>query len=340
MSAPGGRSAGLALAMTITVSCAAHRPPAAPVADCGPAVADEAPPATPAPAVGVPEPPACPQGLARRAIFGDTAVAAAEADPSAPRREGCLADGCWYHAGRSEWVVADGAAARLDVERPAVPRGAHSLAEIAVRGARLPKNSIEIGWSVSPTLFGDSEPHLFVHRWIAGEPCTGDCGWRQRGRRWAPGISLTTVVGQPLSVGWQFHRGRWWAFVEEEWIGYFEDEEWASSFRRGRLIQWFGEVFASGDPPGIPMGNGRLAEDPGAARFRRLCLIVDGRCRPFSPSWAEVTRVALYSVAPDDDGFRYGGPGEPTAVRPRPPPSSASGGTPPATGRSTPSPPR
>src|SRR5262249_12785626 len=156
----------------------------------------------------------------------------------------------------------------------------------------------------------------------------------------APGISLAAVVGRPLSMGWQFHRGRWWAWVEDEWIGYFDDPSWADSFSRARLVQLFGEVFAAGDPPAVPMGNGRFGEDSAAGRFHRLCLVTSSRCTPFAPGWADITRTALYSVAQDVDGFRYGGPGEPPAVTPRPPPSSASEGTLPATGRSATSPPR
>ena len=331
-----GPTAGLLLGITLSFSCSAHRPLAADACDA-PAPGG-LPPKIPAVAAAAPDPQACPDGQARRASGGDPLpLPEARAVPAAPVGEDCLPEGCWYHAGRSDWVVADGAGAWIDVERPRAPPGAHSLAELALRGPRSPKDSIEIGWRVSPTLHGDAEPHLFVHRWIHGEPCSGDCGWRQRGARWAPGMPLTPQLGHPLSVGWYFHQGRWWAWVQDEWIGYFEDVEWADSFRRARLVQWFGEVFAAGEPPGVSMGNGRFAEDPAAARFGRLCVVSSGRCRPFSPAWAEITRAALYSVAQDPEGFRYGGPGTTANLTPRPPPSSASGETPLPTGTSAPS---
>jgi hypothetical protein len=319
--------------MLSLVGCGAYRPPPVADVDCVARASEDPPPPVPLPSASAPAPAACPPQLARRPIWPRALLQTVTRTSTSTPRQGCLSEGCWYHAGRAEWVVADGAGAWLDVERPSVPPGAHSVAEIAVRSSRVPKDSIEIGWSVSPALHGDGEPHLFVHRWIAGEPCTGDCGWRQRDERWAPGISLAAVVGRPLSMGWQFHQGRWWAWVEDAWIGYFDDPSWADVFSRARLVQWFGEVFAAGEPPAVPMGNGRSAADPAAARFRRLCLVTGARCSPFSPVWAEVTTATLYSVEQEVDGFRYGGPGEPPALTPRPPPSSASGGTPPATGR-------
>jgi hypothetical protein len=252
----------------------------------------------------------------------------------------CEHDGCWAWAGVGERGALIGAAATLEVWSPMVGRNEHSLAELSVRGGPDLREILEIGWTVSPRHRADGRPILLVQRWVAGRLREGSGGLHPWSSAYAPGMDLSAWIGHSIRVGWLLWEGRWWAWFEGSWIGWYGGEE-GIPFEVAGAAQWFGEVFFAGALPALPMGNGRPAEAAGAARFRELCTIARGetRCAPPRTLWPRVTDRALYGLAVEaSDRFRYGGPGG--LLTPRPPPSSASGGTPPGTGRSGPSRPR
>ncbi|HZJ55168.1 MAG TPA: neprosin family prolyl endopeptidase, partial [Myxococcaceae bacterium] len=246
--------------------------------------------------------------------------------------ERCQAHGCWTWAGLGERRAITAAAARLDVFRPEVGAGEHSLAEIAVRAGSELRDVMEIGWTVSPRQRLDGRPILFVQRWVNGVLRDGAGGFRSWSSSDAPGMDLSPWIGRSIHVGWLLWEDRWWAWFEGGWLGFYGPEQWESPPRVAGAVQWFGEVFFT-RTPSVPMGNGRHASDTGAARFTALCSMGPGeqRCSPPRGGWPRVTDAARYGlVFEEPDRFRYGGPGD---VRPRPPPSSTSEGTLPATGR-------
>lgn len=261
---------------------------------------------------------------------------------TAPGPFTCEDDGCWAWAGVGERRAMVGAAAVLDVWNPAVGPGEHSLAELALRGGPDLREVLEIGWTVSPRLHPDGRPILLVQRWSAGRLRDGTGGLHPWSSAFAPGMDLSAWIGRSIRVGWLHREGRWWAWFEGGWLGWYDDDDFADPFPVAGAAQWFGEVFFGGLRPTLAMGNGRHATDAGAARFGGLCTMGPGDTRCTAPRtlWPRVTDRAAYGlVVEGTDGFRYGGPGEPVA-RPRPPPSSASEGTPSARGTSAPSPPR
>jgi hypothetical protein len=143
-------------------------------------------------------------------------------------------------------------------------------------------------------------------------------------------MSLARWKGKEVALGWLLDRGRAWAWADGEWLGSFgidgEDQHPVA-----RVAQWFGEVFFVRPPPRIPMGNGLPADAPAAARISAVCDVPAGEaiCKVRRERLPRVSEPEVYSLwTASDGGFRYGGP-----LRPRPPPSSASGGTPSATGR-------
>jgi hypothetical protein len=228
-----------------------------------------------------------------------------------------------------------GAAATLEVWSPRAGPTEHSLAELALRGGPELGEVLEIGWTVSPRHRADGRPILLVQRWIGGRLQEGSGRLHPWSSAYAPGIDLSDWIGRSIRVGWLRWEGRWWAWFEGSWIGWYGDQDGAS-FEVARVAQWFGEVFFTSSRPVLPMGNGRPAGDPGAARVRGICTVSPGeeRCTPPRSLWPQVTETDAYGIAMEgSNAFRFGGPGEAPAVRPRPPPSSASGGTPPATGR-------
>ena len=262
----------------------------------------------------------------------------------APEERGCAPQGCWAWAGWNDRRPMRGAGARLSIEGPAVVAPDHSLAEVALQWGGSEHEIVEVGWEVAPRRHGDSEPHLFVHRWVKGRPCAAPCGFVRWSPRLWPGMSLARWTGKDLTVGWLLWEGRAWAWADGEWLGAFALDA-VDAPRLARVAQWFGEVFFVRPPPRVSMGNGLAGNLPGAARVTMVCDVPeqDPECVVRPERFPRVTEPGFYPMRTDSDGgFHYGGPAQatPSEVRPPPPPSSASEGTPPATGRSAPSPPR
>ena len=242
----------------------------------------------------------------------------------------CAAQGCWAWVGWNDCRPVRGAAARLSIEAPAITGVDHSLAEVALQWGRAEHEIVEIGWEVAPHRHGDAAPHLFVHRWIRGRPCSGPCGFQRWSRRLWPGMSLARWRGKELAVGWLLRESRAWAWADGEWLGSFLVDT-GDPPHVASVAQWFGEVFFVRPPPRTPMGNGLPANAPGAARITSVCDVPEGgaTCKVRPERFPRLSEPDVYSLwTGSDGGFRYGGP-----LTPRPPPSSASGGTPPATGR-------
>jgi neprosin-like protein len=126
-------------------------------------------------------------------------------------------------------------------------------------------------------------------------------------------MSLQAFVGREVYIGYVFYQGNWWAWFDNQWLGYFPGSEWGGSYTQSSLIQWFGEVATdNGIPPNVQMGNGLFPTDPSAASMATLC-DVD------APAWVCWYRD-LQSLGPTyppyydirRTGFgvtRYGGPG-------------------------------
>jgi len=248
----------------------------------------------------------------------------------------CEPDGCWAWAGVGHRGALTGAAATLEVWSPPAHGTEHSLAELALRGGAGLGEVLEIGWAVSPRYREDGRPFLLVRRWVAGKLEQGSGRLHPWSSAFAPGMDLSPWIGRTVRVGWLRWEGRWWAWFEGSWIGWYDADD-GDPFEVASTAQWFGEVFFTGGQPTIAMGNGRNAKEADAARFRDLCTVSQGkdRCTPPPSLWPQATDSTLYGVVLEGpDGFRYGGAGAVSAtLRPRPPPSSASGETPPATGR-------
>ncbi|MGZ6162892.1 MAG: neprosin family prolyl endopeptidase [Myxococcaceae bacterium] len=287
---------------------------------------------------------ACPRGTVRAAVAPSPVDVLPPAEGSTPEGDGCQPQGCWAWAGWNDRREMRGAGARLSIEVPATTSPDHSLAEVSLQWGKDEADIVEVGWEVAPRRYADAGPHLFVHRWVAGRPCDDGCPFVQSSARLAPGMSLAAWVGKSVAVGWLLWEGRAWAWVDGEWLGAFELGPGAPP--AAGVAQWFGEVFFVRSSPGVAMGNGRPSGAQDAARFDQVCDVPPEvpSCIVRAARFPRVTRPDRYSLQRDRAGaFRYGGPGNraPGApLTPRPPPSSASEGTPSARGTSAPSRPR
>ena len=225
---------------------------------------------------------------------------------------------CYYYASAAYRRAADGGGMTMSVERPnyvSGPSGGHSLDEIAVQGGEGDGNIVELGWNVSSDQYGDANPHLFVFHWINWAPtCYDGCNWVQYSGTYFPGMDLSQVVGRQVYIGYVFYQGNWWAWFDNQWLGYFPGTEWAGNYTRSGLIQWFGEVAASnGIPPRTDMGNGRFPADAAAASMITLCDVDAAAwvCWYRDMQSLGATMPAYYDITRTGFGAtRYGGPGE------------------------------
>jgi hypothetical protein len=192
----------------------------------------------------------------------------------------------------------------------------HTLSEIAVQAGPNNGNIVELGWTVSTDDYGDADPHIFVFHWIAGEKtCYDSCGWVQVSNTHYPGENVAALIGRDIYVGYIFRDGSWWAWFDDEWLGYFPASLWKTVFSTSELVQWFGEVATfNGVPPQSQMGRGILPAQPTAAHMHELCDVdvAAWACRvrneqqlskPAAPKFYGVLQAGYGDV-------RYGGPGK------------------------------
>lgn len=221
---------------------------------------------------------------------------------------------CYYYGPASYARTADGGGMTVRIERPAFHGDGHSLNELSVQGGEDHGNIIELGWNVSSSQYHDSDPHLFVYHWInwAGT-CYDTCGWHQYSPTYFPGMNLAALVGHAVYNGYVHHEGNWWAWFDNQWLGYFSDSEWSGSFTQSTMIQWFGEVATNnGNPPDVQMGNGFFPTNLASTKMTTLC-DVDAAAwvcwyrdlqslGPNYPAYFDIRRTGFGET-------RYGGPG-------------------------------
>jgi Neprosin len=149
--------------------------------------------------------------------------------------------------------------------------GSHSIAEISVESGTALRNIVEVGWSVSPSQFGDSNPHLFVFWWKNGiGQCYNGCGFVSAAGTYVVGQSLASLVGTSVTFGIEHIGTAWWVGFNGVWVGNFPDSLWTNSTPSGPSVtfntvgyyQVFGEIARAGTPAPsticTDMGNGIL----------------------------------------------------------------------------------
>ena len=225
---------------------------------------------------------------------------------------------CYYYASASYARDADGGGVTMTIERPAYDGSGglgHTLDEISVQGGANNGNIVEIGWNVSTTQYSNANPHLFIFHWIDWRPtCYDTCGWQQYSSTYFPGMDLGTLAGRNVYAGYVYYQGNWWAWFDNQWLGYFPGSEWEGKYTQNKMIQWFGEVAtANGVPPHTDMGNGFFSVNSGAARNSTLCDVnaADWVCWYRDQQLWFATYSSYYDI--NRSGFgetRYGGAGE------------------------------
>lgn len=224
---------------------------------------------------------------------------------------------CYYYGSAAFTRTADGGGMTMAIKRPTyVSTGGsgHTLDELAVQGGPGNGNIIELGWNVSSDQYGDTNTHLFVFHWKDWVgTCYDGCGWQQYSGTYFPGMSLNKIVGREVYIGYVYYQGNWWAWFDNQWLGYFPGSEWSGAYTKSELIQWFGEVSSSnGVPPQTDMGDGLFPASASAATNYTLC-DVDAHawvCWYRDMQSLHATKPADYDISRTGFGrVRYGGPG-------------------------------
>jgi len=211
----------------------------------------------------------------------------------------------FYYASAAQFVENTGTYANLVIGTPTLASADyHTLAEIAVQSAD-GRQIVEVGWNVDRTVNGNDDPHLFVYHWVdRTESCYNGCGFVPYSTTAVPGLTLPSGVSKQFGI--QYFNGDWWIAYDSEWVGYFPGTLWNGNFNHSGLLQWFGEVAASGTAPCTQMGNGLTSSSGDAARVGSISLL--GTATPVTTNVQASSTIYPVSKL-SERTFRYGSPG-------------------------------
>ncbi|KAL6875704.1 hypothetical protein ACP4OV_013217 [Aristida adscensionis] len=151
-------------------------------------------------------------------------------------------------------------------------------------------NTIEAGWQVYPTIYGDATPRLFIY-WTRDAYQKTGCynlwcsGFVQTNNQIAIGGSLSP---QSIYDGSQYefgiliwkdpNGGNWWLQVGSTFVGYWPSSIFSSLANSASNVQWGGEVYSSPNAgqTSTQMGSGHFpSEWFGKASYIRNIQVVD-----------------------------------------------------------------
>lgn len=222
----------------------------------------------------------------------------------------------YFYAGAQQTITDAGAYANMTIATPTITTGDfHSLAEITVKDST-GNQAVEFGWTVDPTLNGDSNPHLFVYWWKNGvgqcynTGCTGYTAY----------ASATIAVGATLSngamrFGIQHSSGAWWVWYGTtggvgNWVGFISDTNWTTAWTSFGKAQFFGEVAVNVASPTTLMGNGACSGGTTPASFGSVQYVTNPVANVNLTTTGMVTDSTKYdSTLASARTFKYGGDG-------------------------------
>ncbi|KAG1361460.1 hypothetical protein COCNU_09G009230 [Cocos nucifera] len=195
-------------------------------------------------------------------------------------------------------------------------------------------NSIEAGWQVSPELYGDSRPRLFIY-WTSDSYRATGCynllcsGFVQVNNKIAIGAAISPISSYGGSqyditiLVWKDPKlGNWWmSFGDNMVVGYWPAELFTHLSDHATMVEWGGEVVntrPNGEHSSTQMGSGHFAEDGfGKASYFRNLEIVDSdnslsSAQSISTRAEDASCYDIRSSSNTDWGihFYYGGPGK------------------------------
>lgn len=235
----------------------------------------------------------------------------------------------WYNSGSQNFTsgtLPTGVYANYTVSKPIMAAGDyHSLAEIAViKTVNGQRQIVEVGWSVDPALYGDSNPHLFGFYWVNGVPqCYNGCGFVDYAANTTNlGATLTpgpNTVGKKFGIQFDTASNAWWLSYDNQWLGYYPSTLWTGAspavngFTNADNLQLFGEVAAASNVSTCTdMGNALHGTNTAAATIGSTTY-VGLPTSSVNLTVFEQTPVGSYpgytEAALSARTLRYGGPG-------------------------------
>ena len=83
----------------------------------------------------------------------------------------------YTYAGGRQYAVTDGVSGLMTISNPTLAQNDwHTLGEFAVQTADR-QQTVEVGWTVDRTTFGDDQTHLFVYHWVDGQESCYNCAF-------------------------------------------------------------------------------------------------------------------------------------------------------------------
>ncbi|CBI18666.3 hypothetical protein AAG906_012660 [Vitis piasezkii] len=229
-----------------------------------------------------------------------------------------------------------GAKATVNVWEPKIQQpNEFSLSQMWILGGSFGEdlNSIEVGWQVSPDLYGDNNSRLFTY-WTSDAYQATGCynllcsGFVQINNEIAMGASIFPVSryhGSQYDISilvWKDPKeGNWWMqFGNDYVLGYWPALLFSYLSDSASMIEWGGEVVnseADGQHTSTQMGSGHFpGEGFGKASYFRNIQIVDGSnsLRPPKDIGTFTEQSSCYDVQHGNHGewgsyLYYGGPG-------------------------------
>ncbi|KAJ4708150.1 Protein of Unknown Function (DUF239) [Melia azedarach] len=194
--------------------------------------------------------------------------------------------------------------------------------------------SVESGWAVNPSVYGDRKTRLYVY-WTADGSKTTGCfdltcpGFVQTSKEIALGAAIYPI-SVPSGLPYQItiyvfkdpNTSNWWVqYGERINIGYWPHELFSLIPSGAESAEWGGEVYSSklGRPPhtATGMGNGRFPDYVfgNSGSIRRMRILDNSRILRF-PEWvfSFTDEYNCYNVIYvgdyiEDPEFYFGGPG-------------------------------
>jgi hypothetical protein len=214
-----------------------------------------------------------------------------------------------------------------------VAAGDYSIGQVALESASA---AIEFGWIVSPSNYGNAQPHIFLalrrsnplvgtdicflglpNATPSNPPCPTS-SYEQRSTVNKPGMLASS---SPTTYHVGYFNGAWWVQYGNEWMLRVFESYWGSlpgTFSAGSRVSWFGETgYASKDC--TPLGNGTKGSTTGSTSITNMYYetMRNGNSVALAAQVPTLTvsdsRYWDSAVVSRDslgiNGFRYGGPG-------------------------------
>ena len=222
------------------------------------------------------------------------------------------ASNTYYYAGDRQFADAAGASVELGQYSPSVTQTGgsrnHSLMEMSVESSN-GQQIVEVGWTVDPSINGDTSPHLFVFYWVNGQPssCYNTCGFVRTNSSIGPGTAV--AVGSNGTYSISYSGSAWYISYNGTQLGFFPVNFWGGAYSQMNFVNVFGEVELSNGTTTqcVQMGNGLSGSSSGSAAISNFSLIGSSAAPALSPY---VTSPSSYSYGnASATGLNIGGPG-------------------------------